>query len=162
MSTGLLTEVTSGRGARPERRRPAPRKPGWKAALEACQCEDRLLNTLLPGKAFEAVTPSQVATALEFAEEVVGGAWQRQQYMRRVGDPTPVYRINIDNDVGWLRRAQKKRIDMSDGHADADLLERLREIVEAVPWDAASAAALNVARYVAHRFERSNLVTAMA
>jgi hypothetical protein len=147
--------MATGRGyPRPERRRPSPRKPGWRAGLECANCQDRLLNILLPGKAFEPVTPSQVATALELVEETMRCSLWEGKY-----DPDAiVYRMG-GGDVGWLRRAQK-RIDADGTRVDAGLLGRLREITEAVPWDSAAVAALNMAKYVAWRFERRKLVTA--
>jgi hypothetical protein len=159
MSAAAINMAT-GRGyrPRPERRRPAPRGPGWHQSLSVCAAEDKLLDVLLHDDTCElqTVPPQRVAAALDLLEETMHEAWER-------GRDYPdllAYRVTHE-DINQLRRMQDS-IATVGARADAELLQKLRKVVETLSWDSAWVAAKAAARYAFRRYERSIDVIAVA
>jgi hypothetical protein len=128
------------------RRRPLPRQPGWRAALEAMEAEDEIVRLLYaPGMS---VSPLQAAAAVEFAVEQV----RRYIVLDGGGGGRPVYRLRA-SDIAWLDDAAGMVTHA--GNPPPAIMKRLDEITNAIAWDAAAVASLNAARWIVRQYEIS-------
>jgi hypothetical protein len=128
------------------RRRPLPRQPGWRGALEAMEAEDEIVR-LLSGPGMS-VSPQQAAAAVGLAVEQA----RRYIVLDGGGGSRPAYRLR-QSDLTWLDDASG--VVTHAGNPPPAIMKRLEEITNAVPLDAAAVASLNAARWIVRRFEIS-------
>lgn len=145
----MASRWTPGKG--PGRReRPAPRPPGWAAACEAMGAEDAIVRECCgPGMS---VSPEQVSAALALAIECAEASHWSTCFDAKpaAGEGRgPPYLLHL-NDFGWLDRAKALYGDASPAH---DIMQRLRDITNSVPHDAAAVASLNAARWIVRQYE---------
>jgi hypothetical protein len=142
----LPTELTcSGRYPRPERRRPAPRKPGWKAALEVLECQDRIFAAVTAE--WPEVSMHDASTAVELALRCASTWAKLARDCGRAGWRPYLYRLST-GDREWLNAAQ----DHCRGYEpDLDVVLRMEEELERIPIDAAMLGSLRAAQEVLHR-----------
>jgi hypothetical protein len=138
-------------GPLPERRRPAPRKPGLHAAAEAAKAEDRIV-AVLSGPGCE-VTAVQAATAVELACRAAA-TWRKiAQSVSDAGWQPYVYHFDSD-DAAFLDHAQ----DACPVEPDHNILARLeREITDKLPFDSAMLSTLRAAEYLLKQYEMSKV-----
>jgi hypothetical protein len=124
--------------------RPMPRKPGLSAAQEAAQCEDAIVAALCSDDM--SVSSAQLAAAVQLAKDCAAASLRAAYAELIAGRRTPRYRLPSGTDQ-WLHRAAAA----VDAVPDPATMERLREITDSIPPDAAAIAALNAARWLARK-----------
>jgi hypothetical protein len=127
------------------RRRPLPRLPGLRAALECAETEDAIVRELCDGMSVSAAAACAAVTLARGCAAVWADTTRR---MSAVGSKRMVYQLHAE-DFQWLDRAAARVTAVP----DPAVVRRLDEIVGVVPFDAAAVASLNAARWIVRQYE---------
>jgi hypothetical protein len=127
--------------------RQGSRKPELPAGLECAQAEDEIVRLLCgPGMS---VSSQQAATAVELARRCAAIWAGIGRCARDAGARSSVYQLHGDH-FAWLSEAWAVYTEKPDD----EVMRRLDEVVDAIPFDAAAVASLNAARWIVRRYER--------
>jgi hypothetical protein len=128
----------------PRRWRPIARLPGMPAALETMRAEDEIVRLLCSPDM--SVSAQQATAAVELARRCAAVWVDTTRQMLAVGSRGMVYQLHSD-DFAWLSEARAKYTEKSDD----DTMQRLEQITDRIPWDAAAVASRNAARWLVRK-----------
>ena len=97
------------------------------------------------------MSAADVATAVLLATECAKAALEGERQTIATDDPTPLYATR-PQEFAWLDRVS---VAYADTEPDYTTMARLREITDAVPFDAAAVAPLNAAQWIVREYERA-------